>query len=108
MTPPFSVLVPCAIIAAASVPLILKLVPPNRGYGFRTRRTLGDRDLWYRANRFAGLALFTASAISAAIFLSNPDYASGRSLIGLLVFVIPLLIAIVASVAYVQRASPSE
>jgi hypothetical protein len=108
MSSPFSFLVPCAIIAVASVPLMLKLVPPNRANGFSTRRTLADPGLWYRANRFAGFALFIASAISAAVFLSHPDYASGRSLIGLAVLVIPLLVAILASVAYVQRASPPE
>ena len=106
MSSPFSFLVPCAIIAAASVPLMLKLVPPNRGYGFRTRRTLGDRGLWYRANRFAGCALFIASAISATVFLSNPDYASGRSLVGLMVLVVPLVIAVLASAVYVRRESP--
>ena len=106
MSSPFSFLVPCAIIAAASAPLMLKLVPPNRGYGFRTRRTLADSGLWYRANRFAGCALFIASAISAAVFLSNPDYASGRSLVGLMVLVVPLAIAVVASAVYVRRISP--
>ena len=106
MTSPFSFLVPCAIIAAASVPLMLKMVPPNRGYGFRTRRTLADSGLWYRANRFAGCALFIASAISAAVFLSNPDYASGRSLVGLMVLVVPLVIAVLASAVYVRRESP--
>ena len=108
MSAPFSFLVPCALIALASVPLMLKLVPPNGAYGFRTRRTLADRDLWYRANRFAGFALFIASAISAAVFLAHPEYASGRSLAGLGVLVVPLLIALVASFAYVRRASRLE
>jgi uncharacterized membrane protein len=98
-----SFLVPCGIIAVASIPLILNAVPPNGIYGFRTRQTLGNRELWFRANRFAGYALFIASAISATFFLAYPDYASGRSFTGLLVFLVPLGAAILASVAYVRR-----
>ena len=101
----FSFLVPCGIIAMASIPLILSVVPPNHVYGFRTRQTLANRELWFRANRFAGCAFFTASGVSAGIFATQPEYVSGRSLAGLVVFVVPLVIALVASFAYVRRVS---
>ena len=103
MDSPISLLVPTGIIALASIPMILKLVPPNRAYGFRTRATLSDRELWYRANRFAGCALFLAAATSAAIFMVEPEYGSGRSLAGLAVFLVPLAVALAASFAYVRR-----
>lgn len=96
-------LVPCAIIAAVSIPLMLKVVPPNNFYGFRTRQTLANRELWFRANRFAGWAMFVASAASAAIFAMRPEYASGRSAVGLVVFLVPLLFALAVSYAYVRR-----
>jgi uncharacterized membrane protein len=99
----FSFLVPCVIIAVASVPLILNVVPPNGVYGFRTRQTLRNHELWFRANRFAGCAFFIASGVSAGIFATYPEYASGRSFAGLLVFVVPLVIALAASFAYVRR-----
>lgn len=98
-----SFLVPCGIIAAASIPLMLNIVPPNRVYGFRTRQTLADRKLWFRANRYAGCALFIASGLSAGIFAIRPEYASGRSLAGFVTFVGPLIIAVLASFAYVRR-----
>ncbi len=98
-----SFLVPCAIIAVASIPLMLNVVPPNRIYGFRTQQTLTNRELWFRANRFAGCALFIASGTSAVVFAVHPEYASGRSAIGLVVFLVPLIAALVASLAYVQR-----
>src|SRR5262244_2792240 len=101
----FSFLVPCAIIAVASIPLMLNVVPPNHLYGFRTRQTLANRALWFRANRFAGCALFVASGVSAGIFAAHPEYASGRSFAGLVVFVVPLLIALAASFEYVRRVS---
>lgn len=103
-SPAISLLLPCAIVAAASIPLMLKLVPPNRLYGFRTRQTLADRETWYRANRFAGCALFIASAASAAFFAARPDDASGRSIAGLLALVVPLVAAIGASLAYARLA----
>jgi uncharacterized membrane protein len=99
----FSFLVPCGIIAVASVPLMLKLVPPNGAYGFRTQQTLADPELWFRANRFAGSALFIAAGVSASVFVAHPEYAPGGSFAGLVVFLVPLVIALVASFAYVRR-----
>ncbi len=96
---------PCAIVAAASIPLILKMIPPNRLYGLRTQQTLADRELWFRANRFAGWALLLAAGASAAVFVAIPEYASGRSLMGLGILVLPLVIAIAASFAYLRRAA---
>ena len=98
-----SLLVPCAIIAVASIPLMLKVVPPNGIYGFRTQQTLANRELWFRANRFAGCALFIAAGVSGAIFAARPEYASGRSLVGLAVFLVPIVAAAVASFAYVRQ-----
>jgi SdpI/YfhL protein family len=103
MSTPISLLVPCGIIAAVSVPLILKLVPPNGLYGFRTRQTLANPDIWYRANRFAGCALFIASAVSAAVFALQPQYATGRDLAGVVALLLPLAGAVALSLAYVRR-----
>jgi len=97
--------VPCAIVAAASIPLILKMIPPNRLYGLRTQQTLADRELWFRANRLAGWALLLAAGASAAVFVAIPEYASGRSLMGLGILVLPLVIAVAASFAYLRRAA---
>ena len=98
----FSLLVPCVLVLVASIPLILGLVPPNRLYGFRTERTLANRDLWFRANRFAGCALFIAAGTSAALFMARPEYASGRSIEGLFMFLGPLAIGLVASFIYLR------
>ena len=58
-------LVACGLIAAASVPLILRWVGPNPIYGFRTPRTLSSPEIWYPANAFAGWALLISAAVSA-------------------------------------------
>ncbi len=82
---------------------MLNLVPPNEFYGFRTRQTLASRELWFRANRFAGCALFLASAVSAVVLTFLPEYASGRSFVGLVVYLVPLVAALGASLVYVRR-----
>ena len=49
------------LIAGLSLPLILQKVPPNRFYGFRSKRTLGDEEVWYRVNRLGGGFLVLSS-----------------------------------------------
>src|SRR5207237_10395712 len=66
-------LLACAVTALVSIPLILRRVPPNSLYGFRTPRTLADRNLWFRVNHFAGWALLIASMGSAALILLLPQ-----------------------------------
>jgi len=95
-------LISAAIIVVVSIPLIANVVPPNRFYGFRTRRTLSNERIWYRANRFAGWALFIAAIISATVLaivppetLSPPRHAAG-------ILVAPLLVALVASYIYLR------
>jgi len=45
------------LLAALSVPLIQKRIPPNPWYGFRVRQTLDNPDAWYPANAYAGWRL---------------------------------------------------
>ena len=103
MSEPISFLAASGVIAAAAIPLILQIVPPNRFYGFRTSRTLSNRELWFRVNRFSGGALLIAAAVSASAFILSPELASGRSFLGLLIFVVPLIIALGASVVYLRK-----
>ena len=105
MAEPVSFLTASAVVAAAGLPLALGFVPPNRLYGVRTARILADAQLWYRANRFAGLAFMAAGALSVCIFVVAPELASGRSFGGLLIIMVPLLIAFAAIAVYLRKAS---
>ena len=58
---PFTI--PAVLILILSIPLALGIVPKNRLYGFRTRKTLSDDRIWYAANRFGGRALIAASLL---------------------------------------------
>ena len=98
-------LVACGVIAAVSVPLILRAVPPNRWYGFRTTRTLSNEKLWFRANHFAGWAFLAAAGTTAAVLVLAPEMASGY---GALVLAISIGIALIVTLAYVRRFSGDE
>src|SRR5947209_16045851 len=93
-------LIATAVIAVAAVPLVLKLVPRNRFYGFRTRSTLANDEIWYRANRFAGALLLAACAVSLALLWRLPDADLGTQGV---VFAGPMLIAVIVSIVYASR-----
>lgn len=43
------------VFIALSVPLILRKIPPNSWYGFRTHQTLSNDNIWYSVNHMAGM-----------------------------------------------------
>ena len=42
------------LIVILAVPMILGKVSPNSVYGFRTKQTKSDPEIWYPANAYAG------------------------------------------------------
>jgi uncharacterized membrane protein len=42
------------LMTGLGLPLIFRWVGPNGIYGFRVRRTLADRAVWFAANRYSG------------------------------------------------------
>jgi len=94
-------LIVCGFIAAMSLPLILRWVPPNRVYGFRTRKTLSDPKIWFRANSFAGWAMFIAAVVAAGL-ISVPVELVHGPLSGVVDLVVPLTIAVIACGLYLR------
>lgn len=105
MSGPISMYVPTTLIAVFSIPLALRLIPPNRFYGIRTALTLADRDVWYKVNRFAGFALILAAALATFVYLARPELASGRSPLGVLVLLVPLFSALAVVSLYTRALS---
>ena len=69
----------CALLfAILAVPLMLRKVPRNIIYGYRTRKTLSDDAIWYDANAHFGRGLLLASIISviAVFILSRTHFLS--------------------------------
>jgi len=51
------------LLVLLAIPLWLRLIPPNRFYGVRTRATLADEALWYEVNARSGRDLTLAAAL---------------------------------------------
>lgn len=96
-------LVGAGVIAIVSIPLILKVVPRNSLYGFRTRSTLSNDEVWFRANHFAGWALLVAAAVSAILLIVIPGEARPSAAYDTALFALPLIVAVVASFVYLRR-----
>lgn len=60
MTPHAVLLLTAVLLIALAVPLWMRLVPPNRLYGVRTRTTMSDRERWYAVNARSGLDLLVS------------------------------------------------
>ena len=82
-----------------AVPLIFRWVPPNPLYGFRTARTLASPSLWYRVNRFCGVAMLLASVVSVLLVLAIPP-----SPCAFLALLVPSGAALAASFVYLGSA----
>jgi len=91
----------CVAIAAISVPLVLKMVPPNGVYGFRNSVTRSSIDIWYSANAFMGWALLSGVVASAVILLALPAKTKRWQLLA--TFLVPVLLAVAASFIYLDR-----
>ena len=63
------------LMVGLSIPIIRGRIAPNNWYGFRTKRTLADPDIWYTVNAWAGRRLL---GIGAAL-----------TVLGLLAFAVP-------------------
>jgi|SRR6185437_6976551 len=85
-----------ALLMFVSLPLILKKVPKNMFYGFRTRKTMsGTDEYWYQANQSAGFAMFLAGVVSFLASLLIPFFVSGeKTILHLWSFVLILSVAI--------------
>lgn len=91
------------LLAALGIPLLLKLIPPNGLYGFRTEASLASETVWYSVNMQAGAALLFFGCIGTVI---NIYIARSKTLsqiqkqffpLGILVAVVILMVIVGAS-----------
>ncbi len=55
-----------------ALPLVFGWVGPNSVYGFRNDRTRGNRAVWYRANRIAGISILVAMGFCVGLEFAVP------------------------------------
>ena len=78
-----------------ALPLIFGWIEPNPVYGFRNDRTRRNREMWYRANRIAGVAIVIAMTICVGIEFAVPSLRNTRAghLTSVLIQISALIIA---------------
>ena len=103
---PFAI--PALLLFIVSVPLVLGLIPRNRFYGVRTRKTLSEDRIWYAVNRLAAAVLMVGSVVYGLVALLVPyDRLVSDNFvkwgIHLAAFVVPIVIALTLTRAYARR-----
>ena len=96
------------LTALLGIPLALKLVQPNRFYGYRTSTTFSSLEAWYQINFATGLALIAAAIVgglsvlllSQGIITLKPE---PRYIMGLLLTVVVMLLFLIPVVLYSNR-----
>ena len=57
------------VLVLASLPLVFRLMPPNRWYGFRLPGTESSLDIWYEINAMGGKMFILSMVICAGMNL---------------------------------------
>ena len=98
------------IIVLLGLPMLAGKVKPNRLYGFRTKRTLSDEKLWYKANADGGkmMVLWGLIMVIASLFVFKTEFAAtssddALSLIALAVILVPIVLMVVMSVVKLKK-----
>jgi uncharacterized membrane protein len=103
----FVTLLACSgLLIVLAIPLALRKVPRNVVYGFRTRATMANDEIWFEANAHFGRGLIISSFIGAlvagvlyAIQPFPPDVFLPASLV---VLAVPTLVAALATARFVR------
>ena len=102
----FTILGLSLVLILIAIPLALRKVGPNIVYGYRTRATLADEDVWYEANAYFGVRLIVAclcgAAAAWALYVLQPLPPDLFLPVSLVVLVAPTLVAAVATSRFVK------
>lgn len=106
----FTILGLSLVLILIAIPLALRKVGPNVVYGYRTRATLSDEDVWYDANAYFGSRLIVAcicGVVAAwALYVLKPFPPDLFLPVSLVVLVAPTLVAAVATARFVKTLAP--
>ena len=83
------------VFVALGIQLKHEKVPPNWFYGFRTRRTLSDTNIWYAVNRVTGEDMILAGVVltaTAVLMLALRNWIAPEAAVFVLVAVILIMV----------------
>ena len=90
-----------------SIPLILGKIPPNHWYGFRTRKTLSNKEIWYKANKYMGKDLAILGCLmvlyNLVLFIFKPTVLSFEQTGNMILLVGGVLVVLVRSLLYLKK-----
>ena len=93
----------CVVVAIVSVPLMMRLIPPNPIYGVRTRRTMAEPAVWFDVNAFGGAALLGAAGFAAILLMAYSGTLLRSVWLQIFALLLPMAGAVVATLVYERR-----
>ncbi len=95
-----------AVFVLLAIPLVLRKVPPNPVYGYRTRATLASAPLWYDVNAYFGRIFLVVSLLDpfAAVAISRPGLFGPDTFLpaSIVVLAAPIVVAGVLTTRYLR------
>ena len=90
------------------IPLLLEKIKPNWFYGFRTPKSLSNKEIWYKANKYVATDIIIAGCItvigSLCLLLTGDDLSiETNAYIGSFLIVTPLIIVLVRGFIYLKK-----
>jgi len=102
-------LLSCGVVfVGISIPLILEKIPPNHWYGIRVRKTLANKGIWYKANKYSGRDfcvigfMLVLAALMLLIFRESIRLFVLVPIV-LALTVVPVMVAVVRALLYVRK-----
>ena len=89
-----------------SIPLIFEKIPPNYFYGFRVRKTLSNKEIWYKVNKYLGKDFLAAGIIltlGALLLLIFRIEIFTALITGLVLVLFPLSIVVLRGFSYLYK-----
>ena len=106
----FTILGCSALMLLVAVPLALRKIPRNLAYGFRTRATMANDEIWYDANAYFGRGMIASTLcgtlVAYVIYRLQPFSPEVFLPVSVLVLVAPSVVAAIATARYVRTLGP--
>ncbi len=104
----FVIILGCSLLfIVIAIPLALRKVPRNVLYGFRTRATMANDEIWFEANAHFGRGLIVASlfglCVAGVLYALHPFPQEVFLPVSLLVLVAPSLVAVVRTLRFIRN-----
>jgi uncharacterized membrane protein len=94
------------LLIGLSIPLMRGKVPPNSWYGFRTRLTLENPEIWYPVNAWAARRLLVVGLVTVIAALFTPlipeTALPGYSLLVSIFLVVSVLLILAFGIRYAR------